>query len=335
MKDCCCDNRGLLTRGGTHGIHCHFPPPCPCRSTSTPLLNFRNRHRKSRLMTRTNSLIRISFLFFFVCTWPMLGSTQRAVTSAQYIRASNNSNSCFHKKNAGWDNGNPVHLWSCAEGQTGWKTWVYEPSTGYIRNAARRDKCLHKKENNWNNGNAIHLWDCNAGNRSFKTWTYDSSTGQIRARSNQSKCMHKKLNNWRNGNPIHLWDCNAGHARMKSWRIGNIAQPPVPPSQDHLVSWFKPSRLPADLEDWLNTRMRGFTLLGITRDDSSGRYYSFFRKRPSGSRPLNYKVMVVPEDNIEQILKRAPSQALALVAVTSFQAGPRGLQYVCFFRRNR
>lgn len=98
----------------------------------------------------------------------------------------------------------------------------------------------------------------------------------------------------------------------------------------HRVSWFKPSRVPADLELWLNTRMRGFTLLGIARDDSSGRYNGFF-KQLGRARSFDYKAMLVPENDIERELATASSEGLALVAVTSFHAGPRGLQYVCVF----
>lgn len=147
----------------------------------------------------------------------------RAAT-VRYIRAARNPRMCFHKKNGGWDNGNPIHLWSCSEGQRGWKTWVYEPSTGYIRNAERRDKCLHRKENNWSNGNPIHLWDCDAGSRAFKTWTYDDESGHILARSNEAKCMHKQMNDWNNGNRIHLWDCAAGAQRMKSWWLDPVSR---------------------------------------------------------------------------------------------------------------
>ena len=102
-------------------------------------------------------------------------------------------------------------------------------------------------------------------------------------------------------------------------------------STNYKVSWLKPTKIPADLESWLNRRMRGYALVAVTRDDSSGRYNSFFKKLPKGS--WNYKVKVVPESSIEKVLNEAPTQGLRLVAITSARHGPRGLQYICFFRQ--
>jgi hypothetical protein len=102
-------------------------------------------------------------------------------------------------------------------------------------------------------------------------------------------------------------------------------------SAEYLVTWFKPSRMPADLEDWLNTRMTGFALVAVAKDDRSGRYNSFFTKLPHGSKPWNYKVIIVPETSIEEALKRAPTQGWRLVAVSSEWHEQRGWQYICFF----
>lgn len=138
---------------------------------------------------------------------------------AQYIKAKAKTKRCFHKKNNNWDNGNPVHLWDCNVGQIGWKTWIYEQSTGYIRNAGNKSKCLQRRQNNWNNGNPMQLWDCTGGSASAKSWNYNSATGRISARYNTKKCLHRKSNHWNNGNVLHLWDCAAGPDASKSWQM--------------------------------------------------------------------------------------------------------------------
>src|SRR5262249_39708134 len=40
---------------------------------------------------------------------------------------------CLHKQYGNWDNGNPIHTWSCEAGSSEMKTWIWERSTGYIR----------------------------------------------------------------------------------------------------------------------------------------------------------------------------------------------------------
>lgn len=101
----------------------------------------------------------------------------------------------------------------------------------------------------------------------------------------------------------------------------------------YIVSWYKPTKIPADLEDWLNTRMKGYGLVGVAKDDSSGRYNSFFKKLLQG-RSWNYNVKIVPEASIEKALKSARSKNMTLIAVTSEHHGPRGLMYICFFRKS-
>ena len=137
------------------------------------------------------------------------------------IRARLQTSTCLHRKLNDWNNGNPVHLWSCAAGNASMKTWRYDRSTGQISSTANPAKCWHKKFGNWNNGNPIHLWDCKAGPAANKTWTYDPTSGLIRARGNRAKCIHKKEAGFGNGNPVHLWDCNAGVADFKTWIVND------------------------------------------------------------------------------------------------------------------
>ncbi|MEO1368509.1 MAG: ricin-type beta-trefoil lectin domain protein, partial [Acidobacteriota bacterium] len=89
------------------------------------------------------------------------------------IRAADNPDMCLHKKYANWDNGNPIHVWSCASGPAINKTWDYDAASGRISARSSSGKCLHKKYNNWNNGNPIHLWDCGAGSNANKSWNLD------------------------------------------------------------------------------------------------------------------------------------------------------------------
>ncbi len=99
------------------------------------------------------------------------------------------------------------------------------------------------------------------------------------------------------------------------------------------VSWFKPRRVPADLERWLNTRMRGFALVSVARDDTSGRYNAFFKKLPQRTRPWNYKVVIVRDASKGKVLNRAPALGWRLLAATSEWHGARGLHYIYFFRQ--
>ncbi len=135
------------------------------------------------------------------------------------IQARYKSSQCLHRKYNNWDNGNPIHLWSCAAGSDAMKVWGYDLQTGYIRSIANPRMCWHRKLNNWNNGNPIHLWSCSAGLAANKTWTYDAKSGLIRARGNPRKCIHKKEGGFSNGNPVHLWDCGAGRPEFKSWSL--------------------------------------------------------------------------------------------------------------------
>ncbi|MEM9593398.1 MAG: ricin-type beta-trefoil lectin domain protein, partial [Acidobacteriota bacterium] len=81
---------------------------------------------------------------------------------------------CIHKKYGNWDNGNPIHVWSCSAGPDVNKSWNYDASTGYISARHTTGKCLHKKYgSHWNNGNPIHLWDCSAGPAHNKSWILD------------------------------------------------------------------------------------------------------------------------------------------------------------------
>jgi hypothetical protein len=276
------------------------------------------------------SLLTFTLLFGSSQLWAQTDSS-----NSTYIKARGNSKLCIHKRNDGWANGNPVHLYACKDGQVSWKTWIYEESTGYIRSAGNNSKCIHKKQGNWNNGNLLHLWDCKAGKPEFKSWDYDHSTGLLRARHNKSKCIHKKDGNWDNGNPLHLWSCADGHSGMKSWTL-QLA-PSTPPSrsdtaktQDYRVAHFTPSRIPADLESWLNSRMQGHLLEAITRSES-GTYTGIFRPLHN-TRSYQYKATVVPEEHIGRALDSASKDEWSLVAMTSFDAGARGVQAVLFFR---
>lgn len=143
----------------------------------------------------------------------------RPTRVAGLIEAQYQRSMCLHRKYGSWDNGNPIHLWSCAAGDASMKSWRYDPATGYIRSAANPAKCWHKKYGDWSNGNPIHLWDCDAGPAAHKTWSYSPASGLIRARGNGAKCIHKKEGGFQNGNPVHLWDCDAGVPAFKTWIV--------------------------------------------------------------------------------------------------------------------
>ena len=98
------------------------------------------------------------------------------------------------------------------------------------------------------------------------------------------------------------------------------------------VSWYKPTRMPADIEDWLNERMKGYGLIAITKDENSGRYNSIFKRLYN--KTWNYTVKIVSEDGLEAFLVQTRKSNLELVAVTSEDHGPRGLMYYCFFRKH-
>ena len=93
-----------------------------------------------------------------------------------YILGKENPSKCLHKKDYGWTNGNPIHVWDCNAGTDENKTWIYEASTGYIRGKLNPSKCLHKKDYGWTNGNPIHIWECDAGTVENKTWIIDGKT---------------------------------------------------------------------------------------------------------------------------------------------------------------
>jgi hypothetical protein len=134
---------------------------------------------------------------------------------------------------------------------------------------------------------------------------------------------------------LHLWSCGDGHSGMKSWTLqltpAPVAQPPrndQATNQQYRVVTYQPSRIPADLESWLNSRMKGHLLEGITRNES-GTYTGVFRRLSSNSRDYRYKAMVASQDSID---RAASKDGWLLVAMTSFDAGPRGVQSVLFFR---
>jgi hypothetical protein len=149
-----------------------------------------------------------------------------------YISGKENPNKCFHKKNGGWANGNPLHIWDCNAGTGENKMWVYDPKTGYIKGKDNPNKCFHKKNGGWANGNPLHIWDCNAGPSQNKTWLYDPKTGYIKGKENPNKCFHKKNGGWANGNPLHIWDCHAGPSENKTWNFGMKQPQPSQPQAD-------------------------------------------------------------------------------------------------------
>lgn len=98
------------------------------------------------------------------------------------------------------------------------------------------------------------------------------------------------------------------------------------------VSWYRPVKMPADIEDWLNERMKGYGLIAITKDETSGRYNSIFKRLYNDT--WNYTVRIVSGDGLEAFLVETRKSNLELVAVTSEDHGPRGLMYFCFFRQH-
>jgi hypothetical protein len=128
----------------------------------------------------------------------------------------------------------------------------------------------------------------------------------------------------------------AALAARSSWTTVSAAygqqRPPAPARrEEYTVVWLQPRAIPADLESWLNTRMAGFALAAIDRDEKNGRYLGFFR--PRTGEPWKYKVMLVPADGAERLLNDSSERRLELVAVSAEWQGPRGLQYLCFFRQ--
>ena len=103
------------------------------------------------------------------------------------------------------------------------------------------------------------------------------------------------------------------------------------PSEDYIRTSFDPSVIPADFENWLNKRMIGLQLIAVSKDPDNGRYNFIFT--PLGSRSWNYKVMVVPERDMQNVLITMLRQRWRLVTVMSKSDGPRGLQHICFFRQ--
>lgn len=135
------------------------------------------------------------------------------------IKVRGEEDACLHKRFDNFANGNPIHIWDCAQGPDGNKTWIYEPQTGLIRNAEKPQTCLHKREYGWDLGNQIHLWGCAAGTLENKTWLYDETTGQIRSRINPRFCIHKRNGGAANGNPIHLWTCGSTPNENEQWLV--------------------------------------------------------------------------------------------------------------------
>jgi hypothetical protein len=125
---------------------------------------------------------------------------------------------------------------------------------------------------------------------------------------------------------------------MKSWtlQLPPTDPPPrndKPQAQKHRVTHYTPSRVPADLESWLNTRMQGHLLQAITRSES-GRYTGIFWPL-TNTRSYQYKVTIVPEEHVGRALDSASKDEWSLVAMTSYEAGARGVQTVLFFRHRK
>ena len=101
----------------------------------------------------------------------------------------------------------------------------------------------------------------------------------------------------------------------------------------YMVSWFKFdfTTLPGEAERWLNTRMSGYGLVAVTKDEVSGRYNSIFKSLPKG-KSWQYTVSMVPEHRLENLLSVSRKSNLELIAATSQQHGVKGLVYFCFFR---
>lgn len=82
-----------------------------------------------------------------------------------YIKSAGNRDVCIHRKFPNWDNGNPLHLWNCAEGPMENKTWAFHKKQGTSTQLAAAydpSTCVHKTYDHWENGNPLHLWDCDA-----------------------------------------------------------------------------------------------------------------------------------------------------------------------------
>jgi hypothetical protein len=77
--------------------------------------------------------------------------------------------------------------------------------------------------------------------------------------------------------------------------------------------------------------MVGLQLIAVSKDTDNGRYSFIFTPLRSGS--WNYKVMLVPERDMQNVLITMLRQRWTLVTVMSKSDGPRGLQHICFFRQ--
>ena len=139
------------------------------------------------------------------------------------IRATANTNKCIQKQQAGFANGNPIHLWDCDSPATETvenQTWIFEPETGYIRNGVNPSKCIHKVDDNFDDGNQMHLFDCDAQGDDAdrnKTWIYEQRTGFIRNARRPDKCIQRKDSNFENGNRMELEDCGADNVEKRTW----------------------------------------------------------------------------------------------------------------------
>jgi len=177
------------------------------------------------------------------------------VQAAELIQSDVNPGKCFHKRDRGWSNGNPIHIWDCSAGGDENKAWNFDADTNYIRSATNPDKCLHKRNRGWRNGNPIHVWDCEGGNAENKTWRFDVDTGYIRSATNPDKCLHKREGGWANGNPIHVWNCDAGTNEMKTWDLAPYLY--ITPSCaqiDTLGPLFSPQ-----VQERLNSELSGYS----------------------------------------------------------------------------
>lgn len=140
---------------------------CPKRVNQTSNFEYESRQTKSanneyfisRFAITIQTLLLMLGLGFFV-----------QVHAAELIQSDVNPAKCFHKRDRGWANGNPIHVWDCGVGGDENKAWNFDAATRYIRSATNTDKCLHKREGGWANGNPIHVWDCDAGTDEMKTW---------------------------------------------------------------------------------------------------------------------------------------------------------------------
>ena len=141
------------------------------------------------------------------------------------IRAVANTNKCIHKKDIGFANENPIHLWDCdsqAPETVENQTWFFEPATGYIRNGVNPSKCIHKVDDDFDDGNLMHLFDCDVQGDDAdrnKIWIYEDRTGFIRNARRPDKCIQRKDSDFDNGNRLELEDCGADNVERRTWII--------------------------------------------------------------------------------------------------------------------